>query len=148
LTLYPCFPSAVQVAANEMGLPIGDASRPLSVTGGLTFAGGRWNNSVTHAIATMAEKLVAEPGRRGLITANGGLLTKHRIGVYGTQPPEHEFRWEDAQSVVDREPIRTAVIGWSGVGSVEAWTTPFDRTGTLAKAFLAVPTRRIRGCSR
>ena len=39
-------------------------ARPLTVTGGLTFAGGPWNNYVTHSIATMAERLVADPGAR------------------------------------------------------------------------------------
>jgi acetyl-CoA C-acetyltransferase len=140
IDVYSCFPSAVQVAANELGLPSGDPSRPLTVTGGLTFAGGPWNNYVTHSIATMAERLVANPGQRGLITANGGYLTKHSFGVYGTEPPAHEFRWEDVQSEVDREPTRKAVVEWSGVGTVESWTTPFDRNGAPEKAFLAVRT--------
>ena len=86
IDVYSCFPSAVQVAANELGLPVGDPGRPLTVTGGLTFAGGPWNNYVTHSIATMAERLVANPGQRGFITANGGYLTKHSFGVYGTEP--------------------------------------------------------------
>ena len=62
--LYSCFPSAVQVAAHELGLPVGVESRPLTVTGGLTFAGGPWNNYVTHAIATMVEVLrgIRTPG--------------------------------------------------------------------------------------
>ncbi|MDT5018661.1 MAG: acetyl-CoA C-acetyltransferase [Mycobacterium sp.] len=140
IDLYSCFPSAVQVAANELGLPLGNPNRPLTVTGGLTFAGGPWNNYVTHSIATMAERLVASPGQRGLISANGGYLTKHSFGVYGTEPPTHEFRWEDVQSEVDREPTRNAVVEWAGVGTVETWTTPYSRTGAPEKAFLAVRT--------
>ncbi|WP_102143782.1 acetyl-CoA acetyltransferase [Mycobacterium hubeiense] len=140
IDIYSCFPSAVQVAARELGLPIGDSRRPLTVTGGLTFAGGPWNNYVTHSLATMAEQLTANPGRLGLITANGGYLTKHSFGVYGTEPPTHEFRWEDVQSEVDREPTRAAAVEWSGVGTVEAWTTPFTRDGVPEKAFLAVRT--------
>ena len=60
--LYSCFPSAVQVAAAELGLSVDDPARPLTVTGGLTFAGGPWSNYVMHSIATMAELLVANPG--------------------------------------------------------------------------------------
>jgi acetyl-CoA C-acetyltransferase len=75
-----------------------------------------------------------------LITANGGYLTKHSFGVYGTEPPTHEFRWQDVQSEVDREPTRTAVIEWAGVGTVESWTTPFSREGSPEKVFLAVRT--------
>jgi len=138
--LYSCFPSAVQVAAAELRLAIDDPARPLTVTGGMTFAGGPWNNYVTHSIATMAELLTANPGRRGLITANGGYLTKHSFGVYGTEPPSAEFRWEDVQPEVDREPTRRGAVEWEGVGTVEAWTTPFDRDGRPEKTFLAVRT--------
>jgi acetyl-CoA C-acetyltransferase len=137
--LYSCFPSAVQVAAHELGLPIDDPARPLTVTGGLTFAGGPWSNYVTHSIATMAELLVANPGRRGLITANGGYLTKHSFGVYGTEPPS-VFRYEDVQPAVDREATTIGLVEWEGTGTVEAWTTPFDRDGRPEKAFLAVRT--------
>ena len=140
IDVYSCFPSAVQVAARELGLPVGDPNRPLTVTGGLTFAGGPWNNYVTHSIATMAEQLAAQPGSRGLITANGGYLTKHSFGVYGTEPPKNVFRWEDVQSEVDAEPTRTALVDWSGAGTVETWTTPVDRDGKPEKAFLAVRT--------
>ncbi|CDO88817.1 acetyl-CoA acetyltransferase [Mycobacterium triplex] len=137
--LYSCFPSAVQVAAAELGLPTDDPARPLTVTGGLTFAGGPWSNYVMHSIATVAELLVANPGRRALITANGGYLTKHSFGVYSTEPPA-EFRWENSQSVVEREPTREGLVQWEGVGTVEAWTTPFDRNGQPEKAFVAVRT--------
>ena len=138
--VYSCFPSAVQIAAREIGLPIGDAGRPLTVTGGLTFAGGPWNNYVMHSIATMAELLRAAPEARGLITANGGYLTKHSFGVYSATPPTDEFRWEDVQAAVDREPTRTALVEWEGTGTVESWTTAFDREGLPEKAFLSVRT--------
>ncbi|MDF3339463.1 acetyl-CoA acetyltransferase [Mycolicibacterium septicum] len=140
IDVYSCFPSAVQVAANELGLPIDDPHRPLTVTGGLTFAGGPWNNYVSHSIATMAERLTAAPGSVGLITANGGYLTKHSFGVYGTEPPTDEFRWEDVQSAVDAEPTVVAEDVWSGTGTVEAWTTPFTRDDVAEKAFVAVRT--------
>jgi acetyl-CoA C-acetyltransferase len=138
--VYSCFPSAVQIAARELGLPIGVAERPLTVTGGLTFAGGPWNNYVSHSIATMAEKLAAAPDQVGLITANGGYLTKHSFGVYSATPPRHEFRWEDVQPAVDAEPTCVGEVDWSGVGTVESWTTPFTRGGEAEKVFLAVRT--------
>jgi len=140
IDVYSCFPSAVQIAAAELGLPLGDSARPLTVTGGLTFAGGPWNNYVMHSIATMAELLVQNPGSCGLITANGGYLTKHAFGVYGTEPPTTEFRWQDMQAAVDREPARTAAVEWEGVGTVESWTVPFNRDGQPERAFLAVRT--------
>ena len=52
--VYSCFPSAVQVAARELGLALDDPARPLTVTGGLPFFGGAGNNYSTHAIAEAA----------------------------------------------------------------------------------------------
>lgn len=138
--VYSCFPSAVQVAARELGLALDDPARPLTVTGGLTFAGGPWNNYVSHSIATMAERLVANPGQVGLITANGGYLTKHSFGIYSTEPPAREFRWEDVQSEVDAEPTVVAEADWSGTGTIETWTTPVTREGAPEKVFVAVRT--------
>src|SRR3546814_676544 len=84
IDVYSCFPSAVQIAASELGLGLG---RPLTVTGGLSFAGGPWNNYVMHSIATMAGVLREDPETFGLVTANGGFITKHAFGVYSTRPP-------------------------------------------------------------
>ena len=138
IDIYSCFPSAVQVAAAEIGLPTDE--RSLTVTGGLTFAGGPWNNYVMHSIATMAERLAGQSGQRGLITANGGYLTKHSFGVYSAEPPPSGFRWEDVQPLVDREPTRRAADDFEGLGTVETWTAPFTREGQPEKVFLAVRT--------
>ena len=64
-----------------------DLERPLTVTGGMSFAGGPWNNYPMHAIATMADRLRDEPGTTGLVSGNGGYTTKHAFGVYATTPP-------------------------------------------------------------
>lgn len=138
--LYSCFPSAVQVAATELGLPLDDPARPLTVTGGLSFAGGPWNNYVSHSIATMAERLRDNPGTLGLVSANGGYLTKHAFGIYGTEPPAAGFRWEDAQSEVDRLPTVEAEHTWTGSASIESWTVTYDRDGSPAAGLLAVRT--------
>jgi len=139
--LYSCFPSAVQVAANELGLGLDDPARPLTVTGGLSFAGGPWNDYVTHAIATMATSLRASsPGTVGLVTANGGFLTKHAIGLYGTEPPAAGFRWEDVQAVVDQEPATVGVAAHEGPATIEAWTVMHDRAGDPETGIVAART--------
>ena len=84
--LYSCFPSAVEIAAAELGLPDDDPARSLTVTGGLTFAGGPGNNYGTHALASMVGTLRADPGSLGLVTGLGWYLTKHSVGIYGTEP--------------------------------------------------------------
>jgi acetyl-CoA C-acetyltransferase len=139
--LYSCFPSAVQVAANELGLAIDDPARPLTVTGGLTFAGGPWNNYVTHSIATMATRLrEAAAGTVGLVTANGGFLTKHAMGLYATEPPAEGFRWEDVQAEVDKVPSTQSVSEWEGPVTLESWTVMHDREGAPEAAFASVRT--------
>ncbi len=75
----------MQIACRELGIdPFGDA-RPLTVTGGLTFAGGPGNNYVTHSIATLVERLREDPDALGLATAVGWYLTKHAVGIYGAR---------------------------------------------------------------
>ncbi len=124
--VYSCFPVAVQVAAREIGL---DTSKPLTVTGGLTFAGGPLNNYVMHSIARMAELLREEPGKKGLITANGGYLTKHAFGVYSTEPPAQGFQHADLQEQVDATPKREAVINLRSEATVEAYTVMYGADG-------------------
>ncbi|MCX4098455.1 acetyl-CoA acetyltransferase [Nocardia sp. alder85J] len=140
IDVYSCFPSAVQVAAAELGLPLDDPGRPLTLTGGLTFAGGPWNNYVTHAVATLMNRLRESPGSYGMITANGGYLTKHAIGLYSTEPPEQGFRREDVQARVDAEPTTPAPAGYEGTATVESWTVVYDRAGLPEKGFVVART--------
>jgi acetyl-CoA C-acetyltransferase len=124
--LYSCFPSAVEIAANELGLGL---DRPLTVTGGLSFAGGPWNNYVTHSIATMAGVLRDDPGSIGLVTANGGFITKHAFGVYSTEPPATPFRHADLQDEVDALPRRTIDEAPDGAIDIESYTVLHGRGG-------------------
>jgi acetyl-CoA C-acetyltransferase len=124
--LYSCFPSAVQVAAAELGL---DEERPLTVTGGLTFGGGPLNDYVIHSIATMVAVLRRDAGTRGLVTANGGFLTKHAFGVYSTEPPARSFRHADLQDEVDALPRRDVVTDHDGPATVESYTVMYGSDG-------------------
>lgn len=134
--LYSCFPSAVQIAAAELGLGL---DRRLTVTGGLSFAGGPWNNYVTHSIATMAGVLREAPGAIGLVTGNGGFVTKHSFGVYGTEPPATPFRWEAPQKEIDAAYTpREVTDGVDADGAVEAYTVMHDRDGTPENGLAAV----------
>jgi acetyl-CoA C-acetyltransferase len=129
--LYSCFPSAVQIGRDMLGIAPGD-TRPLTVTGGLPYFGGPGNNYVTHSIATMIETLRAHPGDLGLVTANGWYLTKHATGVYSTQPGAHDWHRADPkidQSAIDAEPHPTVVDDPSGAATVETYTVLFDRDG-------------------
>jgi acetyl-CoA C-acetyltransferase len=136
--LYSCFPSAVQIGAAEIGLGL---DRQLTVTGGLSFAGGPWNNYVTHSIAAMASVLRDDPGSLGLVTANGGYVTKHALGLYSTEPPAGGFRWADVQAEVDllprREVCATVDDSVGGTATVESWVVVHGRDGAPERVLAA-----------
>jgi len=87
--LYSCFPSAVSMACEMLGLAEDDP-RGLTVTGGLPYAGGPGNAYTLHAVATLLARLRAAPGTLGLVTGNGWYLTKHSAIVLSGAPPDRE----------------------------------------------------------
>jgi acetyl-CoA C-acetyltransferase len=143
--LYSCFPSAVEIALGALDLrgPGGGDPRPLTVTGGLGFAGGPANDYPTHAIAAMVEACRQDPGSIGMVSALGWYVTKHSIGLYSTTPPEHGFTRVDTagtQAAVDALPGRQRAGAYSGPATVEATSVVFEREGAPAVAILSTIT--------
>jgi acetyl-CoA C-acetyltransferase len=138
--LYSCFPCAVEIGAQELGLAFDDPGRSLTVTGGLGFAGGPGNNYVTHSIATMAQRLRADPGSWGLVTGLGWYVTKHAVGVWSTTPPVAGFRHESPQDAVDALPRRNPAPEYEGDATIETYTVVHDRDGEPELAILALLT--------
>lgn len=137
LDIYSCFPSAVEIACAELGIGL---DRQLTVYGGLCFAGGPWNNPVSHALATMVGVLRDDPGSIGLVTANGGQIQKHAFGVYSSEPPRSgSFQHSHPQFAIDAaEPARDVVEEPEGPGKIEAWTVMHERDGSMARGHAAV----------
>jgi acetyl-CoA C-acetyltransferase len=129
--LYSCFPSAVEIGCQEIGLAEDDP-RGLTVTGGLPFFGGPGNNYVTHSIAEMMRRLRARPGSFGLVTANGNYVTKHSFGVYSTTSVEGTWRRE-SPSVLQREldalPKAPFAEHAAGAATIETYTVMHDKAG-------------------
>jgi len=132
--VYSCFPSAVQIAAREIGL---GTDRPLTVTGGLSFGGGPWNNYVSHSIAAMVDRLRSDAGSLGLVTGNGGYLTKHAFGVYSTTPPPAPWRHARPQDEVDALPRRELAEVVDGPVTVESTCVMHDRGSAPEAAIVA-----------
>ena len=154
--LYSCFPSAVQMALHSLELagPSGGDDRPVSVTGGLAYAGGPGNNYVTHSIAAMVEACRADRGSVGYVTALGWYATKHSIGLYSTDPPAAGFRAVDpaeTQAEVDALPRREPAGVLDGEGQVEATSVAFDRDDTptigIVSVLLADGRRALANCT-
>ncbi|MEK7293267.1 MAG: hypothetical protein AAB088_07475, partial [Actinomycetota bacterium] len=129
IDLYSCFPSAVQLGAQSLGLSI---TRQLTCTGGLSFAGGPWNNYVMHAIATMMTELRRNPKESALVWANGGYATKHSFGVYAATPPKNGFRHGSPQAQIDVLPRRDVATATQAAGPaiIEAYSVMHDRNGS------------------
>lgn len=142
IDLYSCFPCAVQIAASEIGLPIADPKRPLTITGGLGFAGGPGNNYVSHSIATLA-RILREQGGTGLVTGLGWYATKHSVGIWSSTPPASPFRSESVQAEVDALPQRPPAPndGDGTTGEVESYTVMVGRGGIPDLGIFAILTR-------
>ena len=140
--LYSCFPCAVLLAAEALGLDW-RRSTP-TVTGGLPFFGGPGNSYSLHAIATMSERLRAAPGSYGLVLANGGFLSKEAVGIYSTEPCAWQHAAGDAaQAVVDAQ-VSPALLDQSAEAIVETFTVTYKR-GNPSRGYViaASPEGRI-----
>jgi acetyl-CoA C-acetyltransferase len=128
IDLYSCFPSAVEVACAELGLDEDD-ERGLTVTGGLPFFGGPGNNYSMHAVAEMVWRLRGRPDQVGLVTANGGYLSKHSMGLYSARPVEGAWRREDParyQAALTARPRPVVAEEAAGDASIETYTVVFN----------------------
>jgi acetyl-CoA C-acetyltransferase len=142
--LYSCFPSAVQLAMRATGLagPATDP-RPLTVTGGLGFAGGPGNAYVVRSIASMVEACRQDPDSLGLVTALGWYATKHAVGVYSTTPNPQGPTFvpkAETQAIVDAAPSRTAAGEYTGEAEIEATSVVMDRDGSPALGIVSLLT--------
>ncbi|MFT6287082.1 MAG: acetyl-CoA C-acetyltransferase [Alcanivorax sp.] len=129
--IYSCFPSAVQIACDELGISHND-ERGLTVTGGLPYFGGPGNNYVTHSIATMMDVLRSNRGKFGLLNANGWFITKHSMGIYSTTPVSEDWQRETPanyqQAILDA-PHPPFTEAPSGRGTIETYTVLHGREG-------------------
>ena len=129
--LYSCFPVAVEIGAQELGLALDDP-RGLTLTGGLPYFGGPGNNYVMHSIAEAVRRTRERPGEFVMITGNGWYLTKESVGVYSTAPVEGRWEREDPavlQAEIDALPHPEIVDRPQGPATIETYTVTHDRDG-------------------
>ncbi len=121
--LYSCFPSIVEISAAALGLL---EERELTLTGGLGFAGAPVGNAVGHSLAAMVKAV--RTGGYGLVHANGGVATKHSVGIF-SDSPSVTFDHVDCQESADLRARGELPAGYAGPVTVEAATVVFDREG-------------------
>jgi len=121
--VYSCFPAAVRVQQRELGLPLDGTP---TVTGGMAFGGGPFNNFVLQSTVAIARRLRAEPGL-GLVTTVSGFLTKPGLAVWSSTPGERRPLVAD---LADEVEAATAAIddvrpAYDGTGTVRALTVTY-----------------------
>jgi acetyl-CoA C-acetyltransferase len=141
LELYSCFPAAVRIQQRALGLP---PDRPVTVTGGMAFAGGPLNNFVLQALARLAAILRRDPGATGLLTAVSGMLTKQGVSLWSTEPPPHGFCFDDVSAEAARRTEAVEVVGAAdGAATVATYTVLYGDAGPERAIVLCdLPDRR------
>ena len=124
LDLYSCFPSAVQLAQNYLGI---EMDRQFTITGGLTFAGGPLNSYCFHALATAYERMVLGLSASAMLTGNGGYFSKHSATILTAEAPKLGFLHERPQAEIDAGPRRTRVRTTPSSATIETATVTYKR---------------------
>jgi acetyl-CoA C-acetyltransferase len=122
--LYSCFASSINFARDALGLGPGD-DRPVTVTGGLPFAGGPGSCYLLHSIASMADALRDDPGAFGLVSGVGMHMTKHVFGVYSTTPGDVA---PPSLPALDDRPVAITAMH-AGPATIATYTVAHARDG-------------------
>jgi acetyl-CoA C-acetyltransferase len=135
--LYSCFPAAVRVQQRSLGMP---REGTPSITGGMAFAGGPFNNAVLQAMATVVPRLRSNPDQLGAVTTVSGLLTKPGLGVWSARPDGRppllaDLAFEVAAVTGVVEAVET-LEGYRGGGTVATYTVTYD--GAMPARVVAV----------
>ena len=132
--LYSCFPVAVLLAAEALGLDwqrgsnLPGRAAALTLTGGLPFFGGAGNNYSMHGIAEMVSRLRGAPGTYGLVLANGGFLSKEAAGVYSTEAPA---QWQPVSNAAIQAECDAQqgprLLSESATATIESWSVTWAK---------------------
>jgi acetyl-CoA C-acetyltransferase len=127
IELYSCFPVAVRVQQRMLGL---DPGTTPTVTGGMAFAGGPFNNFVLQSMVPVIRSLRAEPDALGVVTTVSGLLTKPGLGVWsGTpdgRPPLVGDLGADASAATQVVDVVETLDGYDGEATVATYTVTYE----------------------
>jgi acetyl-CoA C-acetyltransferase len=99
------------------------------MTGGLPFFGGPGNNYSMHGIAEAVNRMRGRADEVALVTANGGYLSKHSMGLYSARPVEGDWKREDPatyQAELSARPKPPIAEEASGAATIETYTVVFD----------------------
>jgi acetyl-CoA C-acetyltransferase len=129
--LYSCFPCIPKMARRVIDWPV---DRPITAFGGLTFGGGPIGNYMSHAVASMVDKLRQDKGT-ALLFANGGYATHNHAIVISTEPQPnatfpHDFDCND-EAKARRAPVPDVDGDYEGPATIETYTVFYKRDGSV-----------------
>ncbi len=134
IDLYSCFPAAVQTYRDALGVR---PDRELSITGGMTFAGGPLNNYVVQALVTLVRRLRDDPAALGLSSSVSGFLVKQGFSIWSTTPPLNEHTVVDvSEPVADVD--RPARVDPRVTGEARVITYTVEHAGGMPTRLVAV----------
>ena len=128
--LYSCFPTVPKMARRTLGL---GADVPLSVAGGLSFAGAGLNCYMLHSACAMVRSLRTAPADHALLYGQGGYVTKHHALALGCRPADPAWLMlpidvqDDAES--RRGDVPAFVGDYSGPAVIESYSIVYGREG-------------------
>jgi acetyl-CoA C-acetyltransferase len=135
LEVYSCFPSAVRVQQRELGLPLEGTP---TVTGGMAFAGGPFNNFVYQSTAAVVPLLRERPGALGVVTTVCGLLTKPGLAVWSAEPDGQPPLLDDlAEAAAAATPTLEVLDQHHGPATVASYTVTYDGTDPVRVVVVA-----------
>ena len=129
--LYSCFPCIPKMARRVIDWPV---ERPITAFGGLTFGGGPIGNYMSHALASMVDKLRRDKGT-ALLFANGGYATHNHAIVISSERQvnavfPHEFDCND-EAKKRRAPVPEVDGIYEGPATIETYTVFYKRDGSV-----------------
>lgn len=141
LDLYSCFPVAVEMFAEALGIGILD--RDLTITGGMPWAGGPFNNYVIQSTAQLALQLREAGGpATGMTTCVSGLLTKIGAAIWSTTPSAAFVNVDVSRVVAEACETVPVVPCHTGLGQVAGYTVLHGHRGRHGVLVLDIPGAR------
>jgi acetyl-CoA C-acetyltransferase len=139
--LYSCFPCIPKMARRVLDWPI---EQNATVTGGLSFFGGPYNNYMLHAVCAMTRELRAHSDGVGLLYGLGGFATKHHSLAIANSPPKFAIApgGSAATRTVADESVPSFNENYVGQATLETFTIFFDRAGMAERAVVFGRTKK------
>ena len=125
LELYSCFPIAVSSYAEALHVTL---PRALTITGGMAFAGGPFNNYVLQASCRAAELLRVQRQGTALVSSVSGMLTKPGFGLWSAAPGHQGFIEADLSAAVAALSTTVPVLdSYTGSAAIAGYTVLYGR---------------------